>query len=183
LTVASALVAGLIGMTPLAHAQNTAPAAPQAAPIQKAPAANAPMPKAPVANAPVPQAPNAALPHANVAAPAAPAPQAAAPQTGASAKTDAAVTRRELAKFNGYLTRHPKVARELRKDPKLVNDPAFLAKHTGLEKFLAGHTAARTELKENPSAFMKKVATAEKPGKVTKHGPRSTKHAHSDKKS
>lgn len=71
---------------------------------------------------------------------------------------------RELEHYDRYLDSHPAVARDLRRDPNLVNDPEFLHKHPGLQKFLAGHPGVRDELKEHPSNFMHKEARLEKKG-------------------
>lgn len=65
------------------------------------------------------------------------------------------ITHRDIQAFNRYLDRHPKMARELRKDPSLANDPNFLAKHPGLQKYLTKHPAVASTLKENPQALMK----------------------------
>src|SRR5689334_259789 len=64
-----------------------------------------------------------------------------------------AAPKSEMDSFRHYLRKHPSVARELRKDPSLVNNPEFLAKHTGVQKFLAGHPALQEELKQKPTAF------------------------------
>jgi hypothetical protein len=64
------------------------------------------------------------------------------------------ITRGEVANFDQYLDSHPKVARELVRDPRLVNNPQFLANHPGLQSFLAGHPGVREEIHESPGQFM-----------------------------
>ncbi len=75
------------------------------------------------------------------------APAAEQPVTG--------VTHAERKSFEQYLRKHPRVARQLRKDPSLANDPQFLSKHTSLQKFLAAHPAVSAQLKENPGAMVR----------------------------
>jgi hypothetical protein len=101
ITLAAALTAGLLGITPVVNAQQ---AAPQGAPAVANPAQTAP--------------------------------------------------KSEMDTFRHYLRRHPSAARALRKDPSLVNNPDFLAKHTGVQKFLAHHPTVQEELKQNPTAFL-----------------------------
>ena len=60
----------------------------------------------------------------------------------------------ELANFNHYLDNHPKVAQRLAADPSLVDDPAFLANHRGLQGFLQTHPGVREEIHETPGQFM-----------------------------
>ena len=65
------------------------------------------------------------------------------------------ITHGEVSRFdNGYLDEHPEVARELGQDPRLVDNPHFLATHPGLDSYLANHPGIRTELQAHPDHFM-----------------------------
>jgi len=66
------------------------------------------------------------------------------------------ITRGELRNFDAYLDQHPDVARELRRDPSLVNNPDYLKNHPGLREFLENHPGVREELRENPRAFLQR---------------------------
>ena len=60
-----------------------------------------------------------------------------------------------VARFdNGYLDQHPEVARQLAADPRLVDNPQFLATHPGLDQYFANHPEVRTELQQHPDRFM-----------------------------
>jgi phage-related protein len=78
----------------------------------------------------------------------------AAAQTAAPQNRDNDITRTELRNFDTFLDSHPQVAKELQRNPALVNDPAYLAKHPGLQQFLAKHPGVREEIRENPQQFM-----------------------------
>lgn len=71
-------------------------------------------------------------------------------------------TRAELRKFDGFLDNHPEVAEQLRKNPNLVNNPKYIAKHPQLHDFLEDHPRVREEVKENPRAFMNRERHFEK---------------------
>lgn len=64
-------------------------------------------------------------------------------------------TRKELKNFDSFLDHHPRVAEQLRRDPNLINDHAWVEKHPGLENWLSKHPRAAEELRENPRAFMR----------------------------
>jgi hypothetical protein len=68
---------------------------------------------------------------------------------------NAGITGGEVARFdNGYLDEHPEVARQLGHDPRLVDNPNYLATHPGLDSYLAAHPGVRTELQQHPDRFM-----------------------------
>ncbi len=75
---------------------------------------------------------------------------------------DKDITRSEMRNFDQYLDQHRDVRNDLSKNPNLVNDPNYLAKHPHLKAFLEEHPNTREELKENPSAFMKSEGSLEK---------------------
>ena len=75
---------------------------------------------------------------------------------------DKDVTRSEMRNFDQYLDKHQDVRNDLTKNPNLINDPSYLAKHPHLKAFLEQHPNTREELKENPSAFMKSEGVYEK---------------------
>ena len=65
------------------------------------------------------------------------------------------VTRGPVARFDeGYLDEHPEVARQLSADPRLCDNPQFLATHPGLDRYFANHPEVRSELQSHPDRFM-----------------------------
>jgi ABC-type taurine transport system substrate-binding protein len=63
--------------------------------------------------------------------------------------------RYELANMDRFLDGHPEIAEQLRKDPSLVNNKEFVAKHPELQSYLQQHPGIREEFSENPNAFMR----------------------------
>src|ERR1700722_5701910 len=65
------------------------------------------------------------------------------------------ITHTEIARFDGgYLDEHPDVTQQLCRDPRLVDNPQFLATHPGLDEYFRNHPEIRTELQEHPDRFM-----------------------------
>jgi len=65
-------------------------------------------------------------------------------------------TRRQLASMDRFLDSHPETAEQLRKDPSLINNKAWVANHPGLQAYLQQHPGVREEFSENPNGFMQK---------------------------
>jgi len=65
-------------------------------------------------------------------------------------------TRRELASMDRFLDSHPEISEQLRKDPSLINNTAWVEKHPALHEYLQTHPEISEELKENPGAFMRR---------------------------
>jgi hypothetical protein len=55
---------------------------------------------------------------------------------------------------NGYLDEHPEVAQQLGRDPRLADNPQFLATHPGLDGYLSDHPEVRDDLLHHPDRFM-----------------------------
>lgn len=87
-----------------------------------------------------------------------------AAQQPAPPAQDRDITRGELRNFDEFLDRHPEIARQLRQDPALVNDPNYLAQHPELAEFLRTHPGVREELQENPRAFLRRERRFERRG-------------------
>jgi hypothetical protein len=68
---------------------------------------------------------------------------------------DRDVNREEVGRFNQFLDNHHEIAEQLRKDPSLVDNGEFVKNHPALQAYLQDHPGVRTELKENPNAFMR----------------------------
>ena len=66
------------------------------------------------------------------------------------------ITRQEVAAFDRFLDGHPQIDRDLRQNPSLVNDSAYLAQHPALREFMQTHPRVREELGENPRRFMQR---------------------------
>ena len=60
---------------------------------------------------------------------------------------------------NGYLDEHPEVAEQLGHDPRLVDNPRFLANHPGLDEYFKNHPEVRSDLQTIPTASWRASAT------------------------
>lgn len=58
--------------------------------------------------------------------------------------------RNEVRQFHRFLQDHPKVASELRSNPKLVNSKRYLDKHDDLERFLKRYPRVKQEIVNHP---------------------------------
>jgi len=72
------------------------------------------------------------------------------------------ITEEELRHFDGFLDRHPQIATDLERNPKLVDDQSYLNKHPELKDWLSHHQSVREELKANPQAFIAREEAREK---------------------
>jgi phage-related protein len=79
------------------------------------------------------------------------------------------ITRRELQNFDNFLDTHPAVDRELTNNPRLIEDPAYIAAHPELKTFLADHPGVREEMKETPRFFMHREEQFDKSGRDITH--------------
>jgi hypothetical protein len=68
-------------------------------------------------------------------------------------RQDAARDHKGLNSVDEFARDHPKVANELKDNPKLIDDPKFLANHPGLDSYLAKHPEIRQEAQAHPDAF------------------------------
>ncbi len=75
---------------------------------------------------------------------------------------DGDIDRADIAAFDQFLDNHPEVAKDLRKNPALVDDQQFVSSHPGLQEFLQSHPNIRKEIKAHPEAFMNKEKKYEK---------------------
>ena len=71
-------------------------------------------------------------------------------------RRDEDVTRGELLNFDRFLDSHPGIARDLTKNPALINSSDYVEDHPELREFLKNHPEVREELKEQPRFFMKR---------------------------
>src|SRR5207245_2439839 len=72
------------------------------------------------------------------------------------------ITSQELATFDRFLDTQKEIAKDLKQNPALVNDPEFVKKHKDLRSFLKNHPEVREEVRENPSRFMPREARLER---------------------
>jgi hypothetical protein len=56
--------------------------------------------------------------------------------------------------FDNYLDKHPDVNAELSRDPRLIDDPAYLANHPELRDYMHDHPRERMAFREHPGHFM-----------------------------
>jgi YHS domain-containing protein len=59
------------------------------------------------------------------------------------------------ANTDAYLDQNPQLERQLSQNPKLVDNPQFMASHPGLREYLQTHPYARQEWQAHPYKFMK----------------------------
>jgi hypothetical protein len=65
------------------------------------------------------------------------------------------ITRGELSNMDRFLDKHPEVAEQLQKDPKLIDDKKWVANHPELQQFMNDHPEVRQQFDEHPYAFMR----------------------------
>ncbi len=61
---------------------------------------------------------------------------------------------RDLAEFGRFMDSHRQIAEQLRRDPSLVDNKAYLSSHSDLQAFLQSHPGIDTRITKNPNAFM-----------------------------
>jgi hypothetical protein len=63
--------------------------------------------------------------------------------------------RNEIAHTNfvRFLNTHPNVAADLTRNPSLVNDPTYLANHSGLQGFLRSHPRVQKDVELGPGTY------------------------------
>jgi len=60
-----------------------------------------------------------------------------------------------LATTDNYLSSHPEVAQQLNQNPKLIDNPQYIAQHPGLHQYLEKHPHARHEWRSHPYRYMR----------------------------
>ena len=76
----------------------------------------------------------------------------------------AAARPRQVAEVDHFLRTHPQVAKRLAADPKLVDDPDFLAKHPALKRFLIVNPDARELIPSASQRYAGRSSDAAKAG-------------------
>jgi hypothetical protein len=85
------------------------------------------------------------------------------------------ITNGEVGRFdNGYLDEHPEVAEQLGRDPRLVDNPQYLATHPGLDEYFKNHPEIRAELQHHPDRFMARERYYERHGEAGGAHPLAT---------
>ena len=72
--------------------------------------------------------------------------------TAALAQDD--LTRGELRNLHQFLEEHPRIARDLRTNPSLINDRRWVDRNDPMQNFLKDNPRIRRELRENPGRVM-----------------------------
>ena len=75
------------------------------------------------------------------------------------------ITRQELQNLDNFLDTHPNIEQDLKKNPKLLNDPSYLAAHPELKQFLDTHPGVRAEASEKPGVLMNRERRFENSGR------------------
>lgn len=68
----------------------------------------------------------------------------------AEARTDHGQLRRQLDLFHTFLQKHPRVATELQRNPRLAYDRRYLEKNNELRRFFRRYPAVQREVAERP---------------------------------
>ena len=56
--------------------------------------------------------------------------------------------------FDNYLDQHPDLSAQLGKNPRLIDDPAYLANHPELREYLHAHPHQAMAFRSHPDRFM-----------------------------
>jgi phage-related protein len=65
------------------------------------------------------------------------------------------ISRVELRNLDDFLDKHPAIEKDLQKDPSLVNNADYLAKHPDLGDFLKNHGHLGQDLRSNPKVVIR----------------------------
>jgi hypothetical protein len=71
--------------------------------------------------------------------------------------------RRDLAELDRFMDSHPNISAQLKQKPWLVTNYEFLQSHPDLNTFLQNHQQLRTEIGQNPVAFMQEENSFDQP--------------------
>lgn len=66
------------------------------------------------------------------------------------------VSRAEAGRADRYFDQHPKLTRQLQRNPKLVDNQAFMQKHPGFQNYLQKHPEIKEDIRQHPYAFQKR---------------------------
>jgi phage-related protein len=66
------------------------------------------------------------------------------------------ITPGELQVFDNFLDSHPAIDRDLRQDPTLAKNPAYLNAHADLRTFLQTHPRVQAEINSSPRFFVRR---------------------------
>ena len=75
------------------------------------------------------------------------------------------ITRQELSNFDQFLDSHPAIEKDLRSNPSLAKDSAYLTAHPELKNFVASHPGVREQIQNNPQRLINREREFEKSGK------------------
>jgi hypothetical protein len=78
----------------------------------------------------------------------------------------------EVKTTDAFLAKHPETAKELEKDPNLINNKQYLAQHPALQNYLNTHPNTASEWQNHPGAFTRDAENYEK-AQREKSGPHS----------
>lgn len=79
--------------------------------------------------------------------------------------------RKAVTGTDEFLSKHPDMAKELNENPKLIDDPKFLATHPALDNYLKKNPGVRNEWMNHPEAFAKAARADERYNKTGKVPP------------
>ncbi len=65
------------------------------------------------------------------------------------------ISRKDLEDMGHFLNTHPEIAEQLRKDPSLIDNKAWVASHPALQEYLQTHIQVADAFRAHPDAFMR----------------------------
>jgi len=75
--------------------------------------------------------------------------------------------------FDHFLRTNPEAAEQIKKNPQLLNNPEFLSKHPGLQKYMSTHPDMAQDAKNDPGKLMQQTHEAAK-----RHAEYKKEHEH-----
>src|SRR5262245_54850700 len=87
------------------------------------------------------------------------------PQSVAAQTEPQKVNKTAITNFDAFLDAHPSIEQDLEKNPKLMNDPNYLASHQDLKNFLTSQPAIGAQATRNPRELMDRLEKFEKSGR------------------